>query len=133
MRQFGAFLLAGGLAALANIRSRILFSLVLPYGLAIFCGYAVGVTLAFALNRAFVFDAPQGAVDRQYRRFVLVNLLAFAQVWAVSMLLARLVFPATGFAWHAETVAHVIGVLSPVATSFWLHKTYSFAPARSAG
>jgi putative flippase GtrA len=84
------------------------------------------------LNRAFVFDVAQRGVERQYGRFLLVNLVALAQVWAVSMALARIVLPALGFGRHVETVAHVIGVLSPVATSFWLHKHYSFAPPRPA-
>jgi putative flippase GtrA len=132
MRQFTAFLLAGGLAALANIGSRILFSLAMPYEPAIFCGYAVGVTLAFALNRSFVFRAAAGPMERQYRRFVIVNLLAFAQVWLVSVALVRWLFPAIRFDWHAETIAHIAGVFSPVATSYWLHMTYSFAPAEKA-
>src|SRR4051812_22245812 len=110
MRQFAAFLLAGGLAALANIGSRILFSLVIRYEIAIVLAFAIGVTAGFALNRAFVFKAAEGAAHGQYRRFLLVNLLALAQVWAVSVALARLVLPALGFDWHAETLAHVAGV-----------------------
>jgi len=52
--------------------------------------------------------------------------LAFAQVWVVSVGLARVIFPAIGFSWRAETVAHVVGVLSPVVTSYVLHKRFSF-------
>jgi len=57
----------------------------------------------------------------------LVNLAAVAQVWVVSVGLARLVFPVAGFVWHAETVAHVIGVAVPVFTSYLGHKHFSFA------
>ena len=53
--------------------------------------------------------------------------LAVAQVWIVSVGLARFVFPAIGFTWHDETVAHVIGVLVPVVTSYLGHKHFSFA------
>ena len=63
----------------------------------------------------------------EYTRFALVNLAAVAQVWVVSVGLARLVFPAIGFTWHAEIVAHVIGVVVPVFTSYLGHKHFSFA------
>jgi len=59
-----------------------------------------------------------------------VNAVAFAQVWIVSVGLAHWVFPAIGFTWRAETVAHVVGVISPVAVSYVLHKRFSFAPQR---
>ena len=41
-----------------------------------------------------------------------------------------LIFPAVGFTWHGETVAHVIGVLVPVVTSYLGHKHFSFAAPR---
>lgn len=126
MSQFAAFLVAGGVAALANIGARLLFDRAVSYDLAILLGYGVGVTVAFFLNRRFVFRGTEGRVGGQYGRFVLVNVLAFLQVWAVSVLLARWAFPAFGLEWHPETVAHVIGVLSPVVTSFLLHKHFSF-------
>ena len=52
---------------------------------------------------------------------------AVAQVWIVSVGLTRFIFPAIGLAWHAETVAHVIGVAVPVFTSYLGHKHFSFA------
>jgi putative flippase GtrA len=70
---------------------------------------------------------PAVAVASEYTRFALVNLAAVAQVWIVSVGLARLAFPAIGFTWHAETVAHVIGVAIPVFTSYLGHKHFSFA------
>ena len=65
-------------------------------------------------------------MHREFGRFALVNALAFVQVWLVSVGLARLVFPALGFTRHADTVAHVLGVASPVAVSYLLHKRFSF-------
>jgi putative flippase GtrA len=124
--QFVAFMLAGGIAALVNILSRIAFDLVMPYEMAIVVAYLCGMTTAYLLNRKYVFAA-SGRVTTEYTRFTLVNLAALAQVWAVSVGLARLVFPAIGFAWHSETTAHVIGVLVPVFTSYLGHKHFSFA------
>lgn len=129
MRQFLLFAGAGGIAALANIGARLLLSLALRYELAVALAYLVGVTVAFVLNRRYVFTHAPGSARAQYGRFALVNVVAFVQVWLVSVGLARFVFPTLGFAWHAETVAHVVGVLSPVATSFLLHKHFSFAGA----
>jgi hypothetical protein len=61
-----------------------------------------------------------------YGRFFVVNLAALAQVWLISVALYRLIFPMIGFEWHAELVAHSVGVLSPVVTSYYAHKHYSF-------
>jgi putative flippase GtrA len=81
---------------------------------------------AFILARVFVFKPGKGGAHGQFLRFAMVNGLAFAQVWVVSVGLARVIFPAIGFSWCAETVAHIIGVLSPVVTSYVLHKRFSF-------
>jgi putative flippase GtrA len=76
--------------------------------------------------RSFVFEPASGTARRQYVRFAGVNLVGFTQVWLISVGLVRLVFPAVGFAWNAETVAHLIGIASLVPTSFFAHKYFSF-------
>jgi putative flippase GtrA len=127
--QFVLFVLAGGVAAGVNVASRIALSVAMAYEVAIVVAYLCGMTAAYLLNRAFVFPASRRRASAEYARFALVNLVAVAQVWIVSVGLARLVFPAVGFAWHAETVAHVIGVIVPVFTSYLGHKYFSFRPA----
>ena len=126
-QRFVLFLVAGGLAALVNILSRIAFNWIMPYEVAIVVAYLCGMTAAYLLNKRFVFEASGRSVTSEYARFALVNLLAVAQVWIVSVGLARLVFPAIGFTWHADTVAHVIGVIVPVFTSYLGHRHFSFA------
>jgi putative flippase GtrA len=126
-KRFVLFVLAGGTAALVNILSRIALNWVMPYEVAIIVAYLCGMTTAYLLNRYFVFAASGRGVASEYTRFALVNLAAVAQVWIVSVGLARLAFPAIGFTWHAETVAHVIGVAIPVFTSYLGHKHFSFA------
>jgi putative flippase GtrA len=126
-QRFVLFVLAGGAAALVNILSRVALNWIMPYEVAIVVAYLCGMTTAYLLNRHFVFEASGRAVASEYMRFALVNLAAIVQVWVVSVGLARLVFPAVGFAWHAETVAHVIGVAVPVFTSYLGHKHFSFA------
>ena len=126
-RRFILFLGAGGAAAVVNILSRIALNWVMRYEVAIVVAYLIGMTTAYLLNKRFVFAASGRNVTSEYLRFALVNLAAVAQVWIVSVGLARYVFPAAGFAWHAETVAHVIGVAVPVFTSYLGHKHFSFA------
>ena len=126
-KRFALFLFAGGTAALVNILSRIAFNWFMPYEVAIVVAYLCGMTMAYLLNKRFVFTSSGRGVASEYTRFALVNLAAVAQVWIVSVGLARLVFPAISFIWHAETVAHVIGVMIPVFTSYMGHKHFSFA------
>jgi len=124
--QFLLFALVGGFAALVNIGVRLVFNLVVPFAVAVTLAYPVALTTAFLLNRRFVFAGGGGTAVHQYAKFWLVNLVALVQVLAVSLLLARVLFPWVGFTWHADTVAHVVGVLSPVLTSFVLHRNYTF-------
>ena len=127
-RQFAAFVVVGGVAALVNIGSRLMISRVMPYEAAIVVAYLCGMVTAFFLNRAFVFQAAAGReASRQFVRFTLVNIVALVQVWIVGVGLDRFVFPAVRFNWHAETVAHVIAVASPIVTSYLAHKYFSFA------
>lgn len=125
--QFARFVAVGVVAAAANVGSRLVFSLFAPYGWAIVLAYLVGMTTAYILNRMFVFQTSGRSKRDEYLRFSLVNLVALAQVWAVSEGLARYVFPTIGFHWHAETVAHAVGVATPIFSSYLGHKHFSFA------
>jgi len=88
------------------------------------------MTTAWVLSRIFVFEGSGRSRTSEYVRFGIVNLVAAAQVWIVSVGLAEYVFPWAGLAWHPETVAHVIGVIIPVFTSYLGHKHFSFAPPK---
>ena len=50
------------------------------------------------------------------------------QIFVISVLLARFVFPRAGMHFHPDLVAHAIGLLSPIFTSYWAHKRYTFRP-----
>ena len=124
--RFVRFLVTGGLSAGVNVASRILFGRFVSYEIAVVLAYLVGMTTAFILARLFVFDGHSGDARGQYMRFALVNVLAFAQVWLVSVGLDLYVFPAIGWTWQAATLAHMIGVVSPVAASYFGHRKFSF-------
>lgn len=129
--RFVRFLLTSGAAAGVNIVARFLLEFAVRYEAAVAVAYLFGMVTAFVLARRYVFDATQDAAGGQFIRFTLVNAIAFAQVWLVSVGLARWLLPALGFDWHAETVAHVIGVASPAVTSYFLHQHFSFREART--
>ncbi|CAN7660476.1 GtrA family protein [Rhizobium sp. LjRoot258] len=121
------FVLVGGLAAVINVTARIVFNTVTSYEFAIVLAFPVALTVAFALNRRFVFQGGEGNRTQQYIRFTIVNLLALVQVWLVSIVLDRWLMNTLGSNWHRETIAHAVGVLSPVATSYAAHKYFTFA------
>ena len=129
--EFGRFLVTGGIAAGVNVLSRWLFNFVMPFEAAVVVAYLVGMITAYLLAKLFVFEASGRSAGDEFFRFALVNVVALAQVWLVSVGLARYLFPAIGFDWHAEDVAHLIGVVIPAVTSYLGHRHFSFA-ARSA-
>lgn len=128
-RQFLLFVLAGGIAAAANFLSRILLDLAMPYVPSIVVAYGIGMLTAFLLNRAFVFTDAGNSVRSQVGWFIAVNLLAVAQTLLISLMLARWLFPRIDFDWHPETVAHAVGVVVPVFTSFMGHRLLTFRTA----
>lgn len=124
--QFLRFLVAGGIAAGANFGSRFVFSIFFNYGIAVVLAYLIGMLVAFLLMRGHVFNASQGSLAPQVAKFAAVNLLAVLQTLAISLLLARWLLPSMGIVDHAEALAHLVGVLVPVVTSYFGHKLLTF-------
>jgi putative flippase GtrA len=120
------FLIAGGLAAAANIGSRIFLSVVFPFEIAVVLAYLVGMTMAFFLMRGTVFDASRGKPTHQALRFAAVNLVAVLQTFLISVALARWALPALGMQDGVEATAHAVGIAIPVITSYFGHKYFSF-------
>ncbi|WP_257386308.1 GtrA family protein [Tahibacter caeni] len=125
-RRFLAFVAVSGFAAAANFGSRIAFSQFMPYVPAIVAAFCIGLTTAFVLNRRLVFRDSTRSVHQQALWFTLVNLFALVQTIVISLLLARHALPALGMTAHADTIAHAVGVATPVLTSFFAHKHLSF-------
>ncbi|MBM3162132.1 MAG: GtrA family protein [Chlorobi bacterium] len=126
-RQFAVFLLTGGIAAAVNFGSRIVFSLYVSYQVAIILAFIVGLTTGFILARVFVFTESSQKIHHSVLYFVLVNLLALLQTWLVSIGLAFYALPYLGIREHAHEIAHAVGIMIPVFTSYIGHKKYSFA------
>lgn len=127
---FARFAFSGGFAAMVNIASRMVLSNWMNYSHAIVIAYFIGMTTAYALMKLFVFEVSGRSVAKEYIRFVLVNAVALVQVWLVSMALVEYFFRHINFTFYPEAFAHVIGVLSPIATSYVLHKSFTFSSAK---
>ncbi|RYF08676.1 MAG: GtrA family protein [Comamonadaceae bacterium] len=126
-RQFLAFLVAGGVAALANFVARIVLNQWMPFSWAVLLAYCVGMVTAFVLTKAFVFTDSRQQTHKSAAFFVLVNAVAVVQTWVVSMVLARYVLPPLGIDRFVHEIAHGVGVVVPVFTSYLGHKRWSFS------
>ena len=124
--HFVRFIIIGAVAAAVNVGARAALNQYVAFEWAIVLAFPIALTFAFIANRRWVFTSEIPAWYVSYWRFLLVNLAALVQVWVISVGLARLVFPTIGLTWHAELIAHTVGVLSPVITSYYAHKHYSF-------
>ena len=125
-RQFLIFLLTGGTAAAVNFGSRLLYSQWLDFSPAVLLAYLTGMLTAFVLARLFVFTESRQSVRHAALWFCLVNLLAVAQTWAISLGLAEHLLPALGVEPFRHELAHAVGIMVPVFTSYLGHKHLSF-------
>lgn len=124
--NFVLFVLIGGFATLVNLGARIVINQYTDFGLAIVLAFPVALLTAFLLNRTLVFNAGEGDWPGQLLRFLIINLVALVLVYCVSMLFARVIFPAFEMHFYAETLAHAIGLLCPLFISYSAHKRFTF-------
>ena len=125
-RQFGLFLLTGGIAAAVNLGSRVFYNQWMSFSAAVIVAYLSGMATAFILARLFVFKHSQHSTARSALLFALVNLVAMVQTWFISVGIAYYLLPALHWQWHNHELAHLIGVVVPVFTSYIGHKRWSF-------
>jgi putative flippase GtrA len=124
--QFGRFLLAGGMAAIVNWLSRFVFNLVMSYGAAIVAAYAIGMAVAFVLNKRYVFPYSERPVAAEMSFFVLFNLAAFPVVWVIAYVLGEQLLPALLPRQLALALGHGCAVAVPALVNFVLHKSITF-------
>ena len=125
-RQFIGFLVTGGIAAVVNFSSRIVYNLYCSFSTAVILAYITGMVTAFILAKVFVFKKSSQTIHKSVLIFTLVNIVAAAQTWLFSMGLDYYVLPSIGVQRYAPELAHAIGVVFPVFTSYIGHKRWSF-------
>ena len=125
-KQFLSFLITGGVAACVNFSSRILFSHWLNFSVAIVMAYLVGMITAFFLAKLFVFNDSKNTLKNSAFYFILVNILAVAQTWLISLGLYNYLSQIEKFTNYAKEISHALGIIVPVFTSYLGHKHFSF-------
>jgi putative flippase GtrA len=88
--------------------------------------FLVGLTVGFVLMRGFVFNAYGKPFTSQVAIFLVVNLFALLQTFLVSVALDRWVLPSLGVVSGVDALAHLVGVLVPVVTSYFGHRMATF-------
>ncbi len=125
-RQFLTFLITGAIAATVNFSSRIVFSFWFNFSVSVVLAYLVGMATAFVLAKKFVFKDSSHSLHRSALFFTLVNVFAAFQTWLVSVVLLYYILPAIGVKHFSEEIAHGIGVVFPIFSSYLGHKRWSF-------
>jgi putative flippase GtrA len=128
--QFLKFLGVSGISALIHWVSRLLISEFVEYWLAVVLAYAVGIGVAFVLNRIFVFSNSSKSLRQEISMFTVVNIAAFPFVVAISIALGSYILVPFFEVNTAQLIGHGIGVVSPVLFNFAAHKFITFREIR---
>jgi putative flippase GtrA len=120
------FFIAGGAAASANIVSRVLLSSYFSYKISIFISFIIGLTVAFFLMKRFVFASGDALLSVQIKRFTIVNLVTLLCTILISVNLNNFLLLYLTNKNITEAIAHFIGVIFPIFTSYFVHKFFTF-------
>lgn len=127
LAEFVHFTAIGGISALANLSSRYLLDLAMPFEAAVVLAYGIGMVVGFSLFQLTLFQGQNMMQPRRMIRFGWVNLFGMTLAWTVSSVMARLILPTIGWTWQPFEVAHFAGVAAPAISSYLLNKHYTFA------
>lgn len=120
-QQFLLFLGVGLLAALINFFTRMLFSLVVSFPVAVGLAYLVGLSVAFLLNRYTVFPHSQRPIHNQALEFVATNLAFLPVVLVASSLLSDMLM-ALDSRIPSQAIAHLISLGFPAVLTYLIYK-----------
>jgi putative flippase GtrA len=126
-RQVYRFLVAGGAASLVNWLSRFAFSLFVPFETAVIMASAVGMTVGFLAYSTWVFPGSPLSRQTQVSRFLAVNLMGAAIVFAVSVPLVSNLSDKGVPVYAYEGLAHGVGIACAGLFNFVGHRLFSFA------
>jgi putative flippase GtrA len=127
--QFARFLVVGGVALSLHWLSRFIFNVFVSYAWAIPLAYLVGVLVAFALNKLYVFPYSSHSLKSEMFFFFVVSITAFPVVWAAAYVLGEWIFATWMGRQAALALGHGTAILLPVFVNFLLHKFITFRGA----
>jgi putative flippase GtrA len=122
LRHFLHFIMLGGVAAGVNWTSRFAWQWIMPFEWALIPAYCTGMVTAFILFSVYVFPGSSRSYREQILFFVATNAVSASIMAIVTLFLAKILFPALGLTWHAEPIAHALGIASQTIPSFLGHK-----------
>jgi putative flippase GtrA len=125
-KEFIKFVVVGGFAAMVNFGSRIFYNEYIDFSNAVILAYCSGMLTAYVLSKLFVFSSSQHHAIKEMLYFILVNIIAVIQTWGVSMFLFLYGLGWVNIDLYQREIAHVIGILVPVFSSYLGHKYFTF-------
>ena len=125
-REFIYFVITGGIAALVNIITRLIFSFFIDFTFSILLSYFIAMVLAYSLARRFVFRKSKKSIYSSFALFSLINLLAVVQTLLISIITRDYLLEKMINLQYANFISHTLGVATPIFTSFLGHKYLSF-------
>ena len=125
-KEFPLFILAGSIAALINIISRIVLTIFLNFEISVFISYLIAMVASFLLQRKYVFKSTKKSYKKSFAAFSLVNVFALIQVWSFSLLIKFWLINFIASVPLVEFAAHCFGVGIPAFTSYFGHKYITF-------
>ena len=125
-KEIPLFVLAGSIAALINIISRIILTIFLDFEISVFISYLLAMITSFLLQRKYVFKSTKKSYKRSFAGFLLVHFVTLLQVWIVSFLLKFWLINFISSVTIVEFIAHVFGLGIPAFTSYFGHKYITF-------
>jgi putative flippase GtrA len=130
-RPQGRFLIAGGIAALANWLARFPIELAVPYFAALLLATIIGMSCGFLLYRSWVFPGSTRSFADQIRDFILVNLTGQATMLGVATIARQLLFVVQIGPLVAGAAAHALGIGAGAIVNYLGHRHLTFTAAPS--
>ena len=82
--------------------------------------------IAFILAKLLVFKQSEQSLNRSLAFFIFINIIGVLQTWAISLGLTTYLFPFIGLRFFEQEMAHAMGIIVPVFSSYFGHKYFSF-------
>jgi putative flippase GtrA len=126
--QFLRFLIVGITAAALHWLARYWLNIWLSFPIAVALAYSVGITIAFELNRRFVFPISTRPIIKQARDFILINAAFFPIVWLAAMGFKSLLhnFGINLYVAYIDGIAHALALAVPMFITFLIYKFIAF-------